>query len=277
MTIRDLTVYVDHGPHSKGAFNLALDLAERFRAHINAVYIDPIPLSPHLLAMSSAPQLMERLFEEQELRAVQSKGFVEEAVRNRDLRWLWRRGEGTWHEAVVNEGRPSDLIVLSQDGDGEEGPLLSGLAEHAVMGSGRPVLVVPYIGASTPLDGRVMVAWDGGGESARAACDALPLLSHSKTVEVVTIRPQSTALADADLPGVQMCEYLARHEINAESHVLQAPEANIADVLLSHAADSGANLLVMGAYGHSRMRELILGGATREILRHMTIPVLMSH
>ncbi len=277
MTIRDLAVHVDHGAHSQGALTLTLDLAEHFGARVSAIYVDPIPLSPQLLAMSTAPQLVESLFEEQELRALRSKSMVEEAATKRAIAWEWRQAEGPLLESLAVQARTADLLVTTQEGDGDSGPMFGGFAEHAVMGSGRPVLVVPFIGAKVPLGGRAVVAWDGGAQSARAASDAIPLLTHASDVEVVTIRPQTTELGDAPLPGAEMCEHLARHGIDTSARVLHAPDAGAAEVLLSHAADCSTNLLVMGAYGHSRMRELVLGGMTREIMRHMTVPVLMSH
>ena len=152
-----------------------------------------------------------------------------------------------------------------------------GFADSAVIETGRPVLVVPFIGATVPLNGKVIVAWNGSREATRAVNDSLPLLKEAKEVQVVCIDPHTTEEVDAPLPGVELCQHLSHHGVNAVSNVLSGANMDSSNVLLSHAADYGANLIVAGAYGHSRLRELVLGGMTLDLLRHMTVPVLMSH
>jgi len=141
--------------------------------------------------------------------------------------------------------------------------------------AGRPVVLVPYIEkAGLTLD-RVMVCWDGSRAGARAVGDALPLLARARAIEVVTVaseRPKSD-----DLPGVDIGQHLARHGLKVEVKRIVATDSDVASTLLSHAADTSADFMVMGGYGHSRLREFVLGGVTRDILQAMTVPVLMSH
>jgi nucleotide-binding universal stress UspA family protein len=137
--------------------------------------------------------------------------------------------------------------------------------------------VVPYIGAATPPGKRVIVAWNGGREAARAVNDALPLLVAADQVDVVCVNPGRGEEDDADLPGADLCLHLARHGVKAEAQELVASDIEAGDLLLSRAADSGADLIVMGAYGHARWREVVLGGVTRQLLNQMTVPVFMSH
>ena len=127
------------------------------------------------------------------------------------------------------------------------------------------------------MDGTALVAWNGGRESARAANDALPLLTLARQVQVVVIDPEGTDLEGSALPGAALAEHLARHDIPVETKVLHGRDVDAGNCLLSHAADVSANLIVMGAYGHSRLRETVLGGMTRHLMLHMTVPVLMSH
>ena len=143
--------------------------------------------------------------------------------------------------------------------------LNAGLAETAVVDSGRPVLVVPYVGAPAPLDGKILVAWNGTRQAARAANDAIPLMHLAKEVEVVAIHPSGTDLAGVPIPGADLCLHLARHGIDAQARTIHGDDVAAGDLLLSHIVDSGANMVVMGAYGHSRLRELVLGGMTRNI------------
>ncbi|HXW27315.1 MAG TPA: universal stress protein [Xanthobacteraceae bacterium] len=170
--------------------------------------------------------------------------------------------------------RRFDLSVVGQDDpDKSAGEAL--IVEGALFESGRPVLVVPYIHkAGLSLD-RVMACWDGSRPAARALADAMPLLVRANKVDVVVVEEDR---ADSDeVPGADVAQHLARHGLTVA--IERIPRGNLAvkDVLLNYAADSGADLVVMGGYGHSRMREFILGGATRGMLESMTVPTLMSH
>ncbi len=135
--------------------------------------------------------------------------------------------------------------------------------------------MVPYIQkAGLTLD-RVMVCWDGSRNAARAAADALPFLSHAKRVDVVTITGERTK--SDELPGADIAHHLARHGLNINLERIVAVGTDVADTILSRAADTGVDFIVMGGYGHSRFREFVLGGATRGILAAMTVPTLLSH
>jgi nucleotide-binding universal stress UspA family protein len=165
-----------------------------------------------------------------------------------------------------------DAAVLPQsDSNGVD---TSDTIEATLFGSGRPLFIIPYIPASPAL-GTVLIAWDGGEPAARAVADALPILTLARHVRIVTF--SNGANESLYLSGKTLERHLARHGIDAEARRIPQGEIDVANMLLSHAADVGADLIVMGGYGHSRLRETVLGGTTREILRSMTIPVMMSH
>ena len=147
--------------------------------------------------------------------------------------------------------------------------------EAALFGSGRPVLIVPYIQqAGLKLD-RVLVCWDGSRTAARATADALPLLAKAETTEVITV---TDGAGDQDeIPGFDIAKHLARHGIKVELKRIVRGDVDVPNIILSHAADTSADLIVMGGYGHSRLREFVLGGATRGLLQSMTVPTFMSH
>lgn len=277
MNIRDLAVHVDYRDRCRKGLDVAVGLAERCAAHLTGLYVDSVPVAPEMMAMSTAPVLLESIAEEQQQRAAGARKTFDAATQRAGLNTGFRRSEGPMFAALNQMARYSDLLVLTQEGDGKSGPVLGGFADYAVMDCGRPVLVVPFVGAAVPVDGTVLVAWSGTRESARAANDALPLLALASRVQVVVIEPEDTALSDAPLPGADFCEHLARHDIKAEAKVIAGSDVDAGDLLLSHAADVDANLIVMGAYGHSRLRQMVLGGMTRHMLTHMTVPVLMSH
>jgi nucleotide-binding universal stress UspA family protein len=177
---------------------------------------------------------------------------------------------------VMDHGRAADLIVAGQtDPDWDLSPILD-FPERLALESGRPVLVVPYVGRYPEIGRNVVVAWKPGREAARAVFDALPLLAKAEKVHILEVKKRAdegTGLA----PDTSIAASLARHGIKPSVRTSVATDLSVGDEILSRLADLGADLLVMGAYGHSRMRELVFGGATRHIARHMTVPTLFSH
>jgi nucleotide-binding universal stress UspA family protein len=137
--------------------------------------------------------------------------------------------------------------------------------------------VVPYIGGSDIIGRRALVAWNASREAARALNDAIPLLEDAENVTVLSVNPKRGIRGEGDLPAADIALHLARHGMKAEASYVVAEDIGVGDALLSRAADLGSDLIVMGGYGHSRLREIVLGGATRTVLRHMTVPVLLSH
>ncbi|MBL8588630.1 MAG: universal stress protein [Methylobacteriaceae bacterium] len=169
-------------------------------------------------------------------------------------------------------GRHFDISVIGQPKSGD-GRMV--LVESLLFESGRPVLIVPYAYRQNDKLDTILVAWNGSREGARAISGAMPLLAQAKTVQVISIVEPKKRDA-VDLPGFNITRHLARKGVNAELKRITS-DLDAGNTLLSHAADEGADLLVMGAYGQSRWREMLLGGATREILTSMTLPVLMAH
>ena len=149
------------------------------------------------------------------------------------------------------------------------------IVEAALFESGRPVIVVPYIQKAPLKLDRVMVCWDGSRAATRAIGDAMPLLERAGRVEIVIVANERGK--QDEIEGADMGQHLARHGLNVDLKRTVIGNIDVADVILSHAADANSDFIVMGGYGHSRLREFVLGGVTRSILRTMTAPVLMSH
>jgi nucleotide-binding universal stress UspA family protein len=170
--------------------------------------------------------------------------------------------------------RRFDLSIVGQAEPGTSA-VEDVIAEAALFESGRPVIVVPYIQKEPLKLDQVMVCWDGSRSAARAIGDAVPLLKKSKRVEIIIVANERGK--QDEIAGADMGAHLARHGLNVEVRRMALGDIDVADVLLSHAADSGCDFIVMGGYGHSRLREFVLGGVTRSIFRSMTVPVLMSH
>lgn len=186
-----------------------------------------------------------------------------------------REVDGTTIDALVAHGRSSDLIVLGQeDGTGQSDVPVRGLVPAVMLDAGRPVLVVPYAGEFEEVGRNVLVAWDGSRAAAVAMRDALPLMAQARRVTLASFRRVASNEAQALLIP-EMTRWLQRHGVQAvaEQHVT---EIQMSDALLSRVSDLGADLIVMGGYGHSRLREMVLGGVTREVLSNMTVPVLIA-
>jgi nucleotide-binding universal stress UspA family protein len=170
--------------------------------------------------------------------------------------------------------RRFDLAIVSQT-EPEGGAVEAIISENTLFDSGRPVIVVPYIHKAPFKLDRIMVCWDGSRPAARAIADAMPLLERAGSIEVVIIANERGK--QDEIEGADMGQHLARHGLKVEVKRITRDNLDVANVLLSHSADSDANLIVMGGYGHSRLREFVLGGVTRTILHSMMVPVLMSH
>ena len=192
------------------------------------------------------------------------------------ISYEWRLAEGDPAEVGVLNAHYADVAITGQIDPGKPPPGgWARLPEQLALASGRPALIVPYAGRFETAGRRVLVAWSRTRESARALNDALPILERASQVTVLSVNPRPGEAGE--LPGADISLHLARHGVKAEAASTVADDIDVGNTLLSRAADLGADLIVMGCYGHSRMRELILGGTTREVLRHMTVPVLMSH
>jgi nucleotide-binding universal stress UspA family protein len=170
--------------------------------------------------------------------------------------------------------RRFDLAIVGQT-DPKLRAVEEKVAESALFDSGRPVIFVPYIQRAPLKLDRVVVCWDGSRPAARAIADAMPLLERAGCVEVVIIADERGKRDE--IAGADMGQHLARHGLKVEVNRIMGGNVDVADALLSRAADAGTDFIVMGGYGHSRLREFVLGGVTNSILRSMTVPVLMSH
>jgi nucleotide-binding universal stress UspA family protein len=183
---------------------------------------------------------------------------------------------GALTEVVAARARYADLVVLPLPYGGNRGVEDEAITEAALFEGMAPVLVVPEKGMATPDPRHVIVAWNQSREALVAARRAMPFLRRADTVSIVVINPPAYGPERSD-PGGLLCQHLVRHGVRAEVVVLAKTLPRVSDVLARHIRDSNAGLLVMGAYGHSRFREAILGGATRDMLEKAEVPVFLAH
>jgi nucleotide-binding universal stress UspA family protein len=281
MSYKDLLVGLDSGASARERIEIAAALAERFAAHLVGLYPLPMPEAPRHFGYYD-PALLNPFFEELRARARDAADKTREVFEHiaslHGVSAEWREiPEGADADPAVH-ARYADLAILGQlDPDSGEPDMIRPRPEQVTLASGRPILVVPYAGNFPNLGRRVVIGWNASREAARAVNDAMPLLTAAEIVSILTIDPREGARAHGELPGADISLHLARHGVKAEIERTVSADLPVGEALLSRAADLGADLLVMGAYGHSRARELLLGGATRSLLRSMTLPVLMSH
>jgi nucleotide-binding universal stress UspA family protein len=274
--IKHVVVNLWPGKDVDAALDYAVSLAGTFGAHLAGVAFAYEAVPAAMLIDDVPPIWIDQFLKDAEeaARAAVDK-FSAAAARAKisaEARW-WNVGFTGTGEVLGRIARRFDLSVVRQ-AEPDKGTPAPLIIEAALFETGRPVLIVPYIQKDPMALDRVLVGWDGSRSAARAVNDALPFLKRAKTVDVVVV---SESGKSDEMPGADLAHHLARHDIKVEIKQIVAPDADAANVLLSHAADSSATFMVMGAYGHSRLREFVLGGVTRTILDSMTIPTLMSH
>jgi nucleotide-binding universal stress UspA family protein len=228
--------------------------------------------------MSGIPvDIIDMMRRENERAAKAAASKFDDAVRgtalSADMRVLDATEAGAPH-IFAEVARRFDLSIVAQPDPDTPGPG-DPMAEAVLFQSGRPVLIVPYIQRGGLTLDRVLVCWDGSRNAARAVGDAMPFIIRAKATEIVIVTNED-AKSD-EMPGADIAHHLARHGADVEVKRIVSTETDVAGTILSHAADVSADFLVMGGYGHSRLREFVLGGATRGILASMTLPTLMSH
>ncbi|MET0867380.1 MAG: universal stress protein [Pseudorhodoplanes sp.] len=275
--IRDIIVNLTPGPDPDPAGAYAVSLAEAFNANITGTAFAYDPPWPPSVIESAVIDIYRTMKDKYRTDAQAAVKRFEEAARKSQLQAQGLLLESSLLasiETFTRMARVFDLSVVRQP-QPDRDDAAQDMLEAALFDSGRPTLIVPYIQKQGFSTKRVLCCWDGSRAAARAMGDALPILQKAGKVEVLTI---STGKFDErDVAGADLATHLARHKLQVELVRIPAADIDVASAVLSHAADSGADLIVMGGYGHSRLRELALGGATRGMLESMTVPTLMSH
>ena len=275
MPVRDILVHVDDAAQAAARVDLAIAIALAHHAHLVGLCLFGVPTLPG----GFDGQIPQSVIDDMYASALQAAGAIEDRFRRRadaaGVSYEWRAVESMAPSSAAIHARYADIAIIGQDDPDRPGPL-DGIAEQVALAAGRPVLAVPYAGRFSSVGANVLIAWNGSREAARAVHDALPLIRKDARITVLAANPGSTD-AGGGVPGADIALHLARHGLKVEASHFISDEISVGDMLLSRAADLGADLIVMGAYGHSRLREVVLGGVTRHLLRHMTVPVLMSH
>ncbi|MGE8614806.1 MAG: universal stress protein [Achromobacter veterisilvae] len=275
---RRISVHLDHGFDCKRRTDAALVLAKRHKAELVGIYANAAPPQYYYgesVLMSRATSVMKEL-QTQSRDAVQT-GFLAAAAAA-DVPAVVRAGDSSPSATVALLGRTSDLIIVSQENrqDVEAAHEIE-FVEQTLLTAGRPVLALPSSGDFPVIGDRVLCCWDGSREAARALADAAPILRLASSMIVLTM-DEGESNGKADAPFEDLVSYCVAQGMPAPEHVQRDIKGvGVGSTILNAAADYSADLLVMGAYGHSKFRQWALGGATASILKSMTVPVMFSH
>jgi nucleotide-binding universal stress UspA family protein len=273
----EIVVFVDGQTETSGILELAGELAQEHGAHLAAVFMQPLSVStpPEMFARGTGILSVIEAHRAQ-LEGIEAghRALFDDIVRRYGVRSEWRSVPYLSEDVEVHAHYADLAVVARPDPAGQTaGP--PGLVESLVLTSGRPVIVVPPRGMAS-RGRRILVGWNAGREAVRAVGDALPLLVRAEAVEVSIVDPERQRAAHGEEPGADIARYLARHGVHVEVRRLSSGGEDVGHVLLSQATALGADLVVMGAYGHSHLSEWIFGGVTRTVLHEAGLPVLMS-
>jgi nucleotide-binding universal stress UspA family protein len=288
MPLKDLLVCVSRGSTGDGRLKLAFNLARANGAHVVAAY--PLPAPPPAMAptsfgvvlpagmtAASPGEAVSEIFSETEAAGAFEQRFKSE-LRLHGISGAWHlfsKGEG---ETLIELANSVDLTITGQlpPKSGANGAALF-RPDELVMAAGRPVLIIPYAGVFETVGKRALIAWDGSREASRALHDALPLLVDAQAATLIFVASEEKGLDQHQSALERVAGHLRRHGVPANAEATLRQDLAVSDVLLSRAADLAADLIVAGGYHHSQFREALFGGVSRELLDHMTVPVLMSH
>ena len=279
MTYKSIVVHVDHSDACRQRVALAIELAQSQQAHLTGVATTGVSNHPYGGGSNAVGMYYEAATTElREIAKLAVESFKRQVAQAGLHSAECRIATEEANAALTLKGHYADLVVLSQSNPDIRGvAAASVLPQHVLLHVARPVLLVPYAGKFSHIGQQVMVAWDSGRESSRAVADALPILKLAAKVHVIVFNgKKGSPDGHGPHPGTEIALYLSRHGVKVEVSE-EETSIDIGSALLSRMSDYGSDMLVMGGYGHSRFRETILGGITRTILEHMTVPVLMSH
>ena len=280
MSYKTILAYLPNAESADRILDVALPIARDNDAHFIGLHVIPrVPLLYGVVAAEIPQSIIVHQEEKLEQAADQLETHFKARCKDADVKSEWRCNKVQHDDItadIIGQSLCADLIVVQQDKEDDYG-LPIDLPSRIVVETARPVLIIPHSGKFSTVGKNVVVAWNGSREAARAAFDAVPFMTEAQSVRILAIDPKSREEYDSIALGDEIAICLARHDVSAEVTVTKSGEISVGDELLNRLSDEGCDLLVMGCYGHSRLRETLFGGVSKNLLQHMTAPVLMSH
>jgi len=280
MSFKSLLVFADDSDASARRLDNAMALTEQFSGSLAAVALAEQPAYYYGIGTEVAADVYAEDVERAKTLAKQVAGTAEAqlAKGGHDGGVRWSTGTlAVVAEIAARHARYADLAFVGQPFESPQQVLMTKVFEGVLFDSGRPFMMLPRDWSAGPIGKRIMIAWAPRREAARAVADAMPLIEKAEAVNVAMVDPTVGEDAYGEEPGADLAQALARHDVAVSVDPLPSAGQNVAGRLLTHAADCGADLIVMGGYGHWRLRETLFGGVTRDIVRDTTLPLLLAH
>jgi nucleotide-binding universal stress UspA family protein len=278
ISYKTILVHCDGNPKTAQRLAVAVQVAQRHGSHLVGVHVqEPFNVPPFTEGAIAIDDLFTAYDAAAKADQATAATTFQKAHKGAGISTEWRLARGYADTELALHARYADVVVVGQTAPDSESVTPTDLPETIALSTGRPVLVVPHIGAPSKVGKTMMLCWNASRESARAASDALPLRREAEKVIVLAVDPRSSSRGHGAEPGADVATWLSRHGVKVTVQRDVAADADVGDVILSRAADHDVDLIVMGLYGHSRIREMVLGGASRTLLASMTVPVFVAH
>jgi nucleotide-binding universal stress UspA family protein len=283
MTFKTIVVNLNHEARVTELIAAAALVARPTEAHVVGLYVMPPLFMPSDVILPMGAEFYDQQIAAHKAQAERIRIIFERLTKGEPFVAEWRcyGDAGSAYQSiadgVVAQSRAAELMIVSQSASGIAPPMLTDIPERVAIESGRPVLIIPVSWNATAFGDKITVAWNDSKESTRAAFDSLPFLRRASVIRLLTAGGQTDQDGASTLPSADIAQTLSHHGFNVDVGMIEDAGRNAAAALMARVVADGSDMLVMGAYGHSRMREFILGGTTREVLKSMTVPVLMAH
>lgn len=277
MAIKNILVHIDSSSSCEHRLDVAIQLAVQHEARLSGIYVIPdFPEPTYYEAQISVDIIAEIDKEALETAKFTQRKYVDKASKA-DFPLTVDIEKGNLISILDDYARFTDLLVLGQNYPEDPQIMSEALADNLVLEAGTPCLIVPHTSSRQFSAKRILVAWNASREAARTLKDAMPILSNADTVEVLLVNPPQHEADKDGIHGKKVSSFLIQHGIKPEIEVETDNKVKPGDAIIARASEIDADIIVMGAYGHSRLREIILGGVTRKLLRQMAVPVFISH
>ena len=279
MQFKNILIHLDHSSGCQNRLEAAFDLARNFDAKITGLFVVADYIIPSYVEAQISVDVMTDVTEKALARARGTLEEYQKLAREAGVSMEARVMEGQLIPILREHSKYSDLLLLGQDHPEDHDNASYGLADSLLFEGGCACLVVPHSGKLKPLGKRVLLTWNASRESARALREAMPLLAGAETVVMLSSEPDDgdTSIALGHPHADALARLLESHGIEAISSGFSDPDRSTSDAIIGQAAEMNADTIVMGAYGHTRLREIILGGVTRDLLKQAPVPLLLAH
>lgn len=278
MSYRDITVHLTLDPRNDTRIQVAIAMARRFGARISGLFTVPPPNVPYYMGEYIPTELIQKQMDEAQKASVAAREKFLAICGSAEVEHRWLASDMTPVEALRLAARASDIAIVGQPDPNPSDPAsvpygTDVLPHELALQAGRPILAIPHAGTFGEIGRNILIGWNGKREAARAVHDAMPLLRAAETVHLVLVAPEKKGRT----PLSEMAEHLQRHGLRLQTSAIDSGGQRVGLALLAEAQARQADMVVMGAFGHSRLREMVFGGVTETVLSSMTLPVLLSN